>query len=118
MLAPLDQRANAAFGLIVTPSKTMYGGDSASQPSGSAVQTAGSLVTQAAAAMTLPLRESSNAFPNAADLISSVFGKVKMSNCLHCQKTSHDMFECPTKFYQRTTQCMLGFDRAGNCLNG
>jgi len=118
MLAPSDQRANAAFGLIVTPSKTMYGGDSAGQPSGSAVHAAGSTVTQAASGMILPMRDSGNAFPNAADLIGSAFGRMKLSNCRGCQKPGHDMFECPTKFYQRTTQCMPGFDRAGNRLNG
>ena len=118
MLAPSDQRANAAFGLIVTPSKTMYGGDSAGQPSGSAVQTVGGSDTQAASAVPLPMRESWNAFPNAADLIGSAFGKVKTSNCQHCQNPRHDMFECPAKFYQRTTQCMPGFDRTGNHLNG
>ena len=118
VLAPSDQRANAAFALIVTPSKTMYGGDSARQHSGSAVHTAGSLVTQAASAMTLPIRESGNVFPNAADLIGSAFGRIKISNCRGCQNPGHDVFECPTKFYQHTNQCMLRFDQAGNRLDG
>jgi len=116
MLAPSDQRANAAFGLIVTPSKTMYGEDSAGQPSGSAVHAAGSSVTQAASGMIISMGDSGNAFPNAADLIGSAFGRMKLSNCQGCQNPGHDMFECPTKFFQRTGQCMPGFDRAGNRL--
>jgi len=118
MLAPSDQRANAAFGLIVTPSTTMYGGDSAGQLPGSAVHAAGSTVTQAASGMILPMRDSGNTFPNAVDLIGSAFGRMKLSNCRGCQKPGHDMFECPTNFFRRTGQCMPGFDRAGNRLNG
>jgi hypothetical protein len=116
-LAPSDQRANAAFGLIVTPSKAMYGGDSPGHP-GSAGHAVGSTVTQAASGLYLPSRESGNAFPNAADLIGSAFGRPKNSNCRSCQKPGHDMFECPTNFFRRTGQCMPGFDRAGNRLNG
>jgi len=96
----------------------MYGGDSAGQPSGSAVHAAGSWATQAVSGMTLPMRDTGNSFSNAVDLSGSLFGRIMISNCRGCQKPGHDLFECPTKFYQRTNQCMPGFDRAGNRLNG
>jgi len=117
-LAPSDQRANAAFGLIVTPSKAMYGGDSTGQFPGNAAHTAGSTFTQAASGLLLPPRDGGNSFPNAADLIGSAFGRHKISNCRSCQKTGHDLFECPTNFFRRTGHCMPDFDRAGNRLTG
>jgi len=81
MLAPSDQHANAVFGLMLTPSKTMYGGDSAGQLPGSADHATGSTVTQAASGMVLPMRDSGKVFPNAEDLIGSAFGRMKLSNC-------------------------------------
>ena len=117
-LAPSDQRANAAFGLIVTPSKAMYGGDSAGKLPGSAAYAAGSTVTQAASGLNLPMRDSGNSFSNAADLIGSAFGRMRLSNCRGCQKPGHDLFECPTNCFRRTGQCMPDFDWAGNRLNG
>jgi len=116
-LAPSDQRANAAFGLTVTPSKAMYGGDSAGQLPGNVAYATGSNV-QAASGLNHPMRDSGNSFPDAADLIGSAFGRQKISNCRCCQKPGHDIFECPTNFFRRTGQCMPGFDRAGNRLNG
>jgi len=104
-LAPSEDRANAAYGLIMHPCMAMQSAASSSQPASC------SAVTSAAV-----LRDGGNAWPNFSDLIGKHFGRVKHSNCQQCFKVGHDAFKCPVRFYSRTNQCMPGFDQAGNRL--